>query len=46
MASGYSCEHDECIVVHEGWQCPLCLVDETLKEAETRIKELEDKDGD
>ena len=38
-----SCEHDYCIVVHEGIKCSLCEAEERIKDLKNEIEDLENR---
>ncbi len=41
----YSCEHDDCDVVHEDWECPLCLAETKIKKLEAEVKRWVDSNS-
>jgi len=38
-----TCEHDNSVVVYEGVICPVCEMDDVIRELESDVNELEEE---
>lgn len=43
MSGLYSCDHADCMVVHEKLDCPLCAAEKKIEDLEGEVSSLEDE---